>query len=111
MGAGRTRVDGYAVEIHNYRTACHDLLLFSNKRDAENAYDNLRIISDSIDEGLYESEYEVDEALNFVFDSADEYIEAIDFRREIDNNDIWSAGDGTKYKIVNPRTLISGISI
>ena len=107
--ASRNRVDGYAVKIHNYRTACYDLLLFDSKSDAVAAYQALEDLSYGADQGMYDED-EFNFALEDIFNSADEYVEEIDFRRAIDDNDVWTAGDDTRWQIVNP-SAVGGISI
>lgn len=106
----RNAVDGYAVKVHNYRTACYDLFLFDNESDADAAYEGLEMLSYNAEQGMYDNEDEFNMDLELILDSANEYVEEIDFRRAIDDNDVWTADDGTRWQIVNP-TAVGGISL
>ncbi len=70
-------------------------MLFSNLDDAEYAYDQLDDISES---DANEDEIAID--LGVIIDTCDEVVNEIDWRREIDKNDVWTAGDDTKYQII-----------
>lgn len=98
--AATEAVDGYAVDLHNYRTAMHDLLLFDSYDEAYAAYEALAGIDDEVDEGtITDEDYEF--AISDVFESAEDFVEEIDFRRDIDRNDVFTAGDDTRWQIVN----------
>lgn len=98
------RVDGYAVEIRDMHDAMHDLLLFNNKDDAEWAYEQLNTIEHNFNTDYYYDdldEYEYRDMISDIFNQADDYIEEIDFRREIDDNNVWTAYDDSTWQIVN----------
>ena len=96
-----TDVNGYAVKIHDMHDAMYDLLLFGNREDAEWASEQLEIISNRMDNGELD-DYEYSDMISDVFNMSDDYIEEINFRTEIDHNDIWTAFDDSKWQIVNP---------
>lgn len=88
-------IDGYAVNIHDMGKGYHHLLLFNNLDDAEYAYDQLDDISESD-----ANEDEISFDLDAIIDTCDEVVNEIDWRREIDKNDVWTAGDDTRYQII-----------
>lgn len=96
-----TDVNGYAVQIHDMHDAMYDLLLFGNREDAEWASEQLEIISNRADNGELD-DYEYRDMISDVFNMSDDYIEEINFRTEIDRNNIWTAFDDSKWQIVNP---------
>lgn len=96
-----TNVNGYAVQIHDMHDAMYDLLLFGNREDAEWASEQLEIISNRADNGELD-DYEYRDMISDVFNMSDDYIEEINFRTEIDRNNVWTALDDSKWQIVNP---------
>ena len=88
-------IDGYAVDIRDMGKGYHHLLLFNDIADAEYAYDRLDDISDSDMD-----DEDITIAVNAVVDTCNEVVNEIDWRREIDKNDVWTAGDNTRYQIV-----------
>lgn len=96
-----TNINGYAVQIHDMHDAMYDLLLFGNREDAEWASEQLEIISNRMDNGELD-DYEYNDMISYVFNMSDDYIEEINFRTEIDRNNIWTALDDSKWQIVNP---------
>lgn len=98
-------VDGYAVDIHDMGKGYHHLLLFTDKDTADSAYDGLVECEEYADRGVdddgYEyDEYALDDGINQISGMADEIVNEVDMRREVDRNDIWTAADDTRYKIV-----------
>lgn len=96
-----TNINGYAVQIHDMHDAMYDLLLFGNREDAEWASEQLEIISNRADNGELD-DYEYRDMISDVFNMSDDYIEEINFRTEIDRNNVWTALDDSKWQIVNP---------
>ena len=88
-------VDGYAVDIRDMGNGYHHLLLFNDEADANYAYDQLDALSES-DKDDEDIAMDVDA----IVDTCNEVVNEIDWRREIDSNDIWTAYDDTKYQIV-----------
>lgn len=91
---------GYAINVHDMHDGMHDLLLFNDSNDAEWAENQLHIINDRVDNGDID-DYEYYDMLHCVYKMADDYIEEINFRTEIDNNNVWTALDDSKWQIIN----------
>lgn len=96
--------DGYAVEIHDMGKGYIHLALFNDMNDAESAYDMLKNIESFSDDEGYESDEEYTLDIESALQLSDEIINEVDWRKEIDG-DIWTAGDGTIYKIVGRVSL------
>jgi hypothetical protein len=98
-------VDGFAVDIHDMGKGYHHLLLFTDKDTAESAYNGLAECEEYADNGVdddgYEyDEYALDDGINQISGMADEIVNEVDMRREVDRNDIWTAADDTRYQII-----------
>lgn len=93
-------VDGYAVQIHDMGKGYIHLALFGSKEDAETAYKTLKLIWRFADDGGYESDEHYDMDIENALDLADDIINEVDWRREIDKDNIWTAADDTRYQIV-----------
>jgi hypothetical protein len=98
-------VDGYAVDIHDMGKGYHHLLLFTDEDTAESAYNGLAECEEYADRGVdddgYEyDEYALDDGINQISGMADEIVNEVDMRREVDRNDIWTAADDTRYQII-----------
>ena len=98
-------VDGFAVDIHDMGKGYHHLLLFTDKDTAESAYEGLAECEEYADRGVdddgYEyDEYALDDGINQISGMADEIVNEVDMRREVDRNDIWTAADDTRYQII-----------
>lgn len=65
---------GYGVDYRNMHTAIHGILVFSDRDEAEQAYDELKQAERTNDE------YEYNDILDYVFDFAVEDIDEINFR-------------------------------
>ena len=93
-------IDGYAVQIQDMGKGYIHLVLFDSIEDAESAYKILKFVELFADDGGYASdEYYysgIEEALCY----ADEIVNEVDWRREIDKDDVWTASDDTRYQIV-----------
>lgn len=103
-------VDGFAVEVHDMGKGYIHLFLYNIEEEADNAYDALRAISDWANDGVDADGYEFDDyaygdAISQVADEADEIVNEVDWRREIDSEDIWTAADETRYKIIGRVSL------
>lgn len=98
--AKKPKVDGYAVKIHDMHDAMYDLLLFNNENDADWAYEQLSAIEGRAEAGAID-EFTYADFIGEIFNTSADYIEEIDFRHEIDSNDIWTALDDSKWQIVN----------
>lgn len=98
--AKKPKVDGYAVNIRDMHDALHDLILFRNKDDAEWAYEQLNTIEQRANAGDIDDD-EYTDMISDVLNMSDDYVEEINFRREIDNNNVWTALDDSKWQIVN----------
>ena len=103
-------VDGFAVDIHDMGKGYHHLLLFTDKDTAESAYDGLVECEEYADRGVdadgYKyDEYALDDGINQISGMADEIVNEVDMRREVDRNDIWTAADDTRYQIIGSVNL------
>ena len=92
-------VDGYAVQIRDMGKGYTHLLLFSTYDEAKNAYDSLDAVEDAEYSDEFD-EYDLDMYIQSVLDSADDIVNEIDWRNEIDRNNVWTASDDTRYEIV-----------
>jgi len=93
---GIEQVDGYAVQIHDMGKGYIHLLLFNDESTAEEVLESLEYLesAEDIDEEMFYAE------VDYNVDIADDVVNEIDWRREVDNNDVWTASDDTKYKII-----------
>lgn len=95
--AGSGNIDGYAVQINDMGKGYIHLALFDSIEDAETAYETLELIAD--DDG-YDSDEHYNIDIENALYSADEIVNEVDWRREIDKDDVWTAADDTRYQII-----------
>ena len=93
----KDNVDGYAVQINDMGKGYIHLALFDSIEDAETAYETLELIAD--DDG-YDSDEHYNIDIENALYSADEIVNEVDWRREIDKDDVWTAADDTRYQII-----------
>lgn len=93
-------VDGYAVQITDMGKGYIHLALFDSIEDAEAAYKTLKLIRLFADDDGYASDEHYYMDIENALDLADEIINEVDWRREIDKDDIWTAADDTRYQII-----------
>lgn len=69
---------GYGIDYRNMHNALHGILVFSDSDEAEQAYDQLKQAEQQAEQS--EDEHEYNDILSYVFDSAVEDIDEINFR-------------------------------
>lgn len=94
---------GYAVVYRDMASGYQHLLMFANKAEALDAYNELDTLSDQLDNNeidISDYHYAIEDITNTTEDMAFE----IDFRNDIDSNNIYTEPYGTnrKWQIVNP---------
>lgn len=93
-------INGYAVQIHDYTKGYINLLCYYNIDDAEYAEERLDALWYEAEDGNVSDEeysYELSDILTF----ADNYIEEIDFRRNIDSDNCYSDRRYGRWQIIN----------
>lgn len=88
---------GYGVDYRNMHTAIHGILVFSDRDEAEYAYDELKRAERTNDE------HEYDDILDHVFNFAVDTIEEVNYRDyvELDSDKIYPVYDDEFIIIVN----------
>lgn len=94
---------GYAVVYRDMASGYQHLLMFATKDEALDAYNELDALSDQLDNGEIDKidyDYAIEDITNATEDMAFE----VDFRHDIDGNNIYTEPYGTnrKWQIVNP---------
>lgn len=94
---------GYAVVYRDMASGYQHLLMFTTKDEALDAYNELDALSDQLDNGEIDKidyDYAIEDITNATEDMAFE----IDFRHDVDGNNIYTEPYGTnrKWQIVNP---------
>ena len=96
-------IAGYAVVYRDMASGYQHLLMFATKDEALDAYNELDALSDQLDNGEIDKidyDYAIEDITNTTEDMAFE----IDFRHDVDSNNIYTEPYGTnrKWQIVNP---------
>lgn len=92
MASQTSKIAGYAVQIHDMQKGYIHLLVYSTKPEAEANYKRLRELWDYADNGEVDDvEYTL--IVDDVTQSANEVLEEINWRRDIDKNNVYRYND------------------
>lgn len=98
--ASESDVDGYAVKVHDMGKGYIHLFVYDTEEEADDAYNRLNSIRVDADYGDID-DYEYEALINIEIDSAKDIISEIDWRRNIDKNNVYSYDDDDAIQIVN----------
>lgn len=97
------RLTGYAVVYRDMASGYQHLFMFATEAEALDAYNGLDALSDQLDNGEIDK-IDYDYAIEDITNAAEDMAFEIDFRNDIDSNNIYTEPYGTnrKWQIVNP---------
>lgn len=88
-------VDGYAVQVRDMGKGYIHLLVYDTEEEAKNAYEDLYLLEwDAVTDDEYDMRVE------YATNAAKDIISEIDWRRDIDKDNIYNYDDG-RIQIIN----------